>query len=166
MQEKMENHFVGDLQGLGYRAVSSLKEYGPKTFDKMDEKEALDQLKNSGLDAVITIVLLQKKKEVKYVPPKTYYSPNGYPNSDFWGYSSTVYRQIYQSGYYATDTKYFWESNFYDMNTRKLLYSVQTQSFDPANSETMANEYGKLIVKDMVRQNVLNQQKKPEITLN
>jgi hypothetical protein len=41
LQENMENHLVGDLQQLGYTAVSSLKEYGPKAFDKMDEEAAL-----------------------------------------------------------------------------------------------------------------------------
>ena len=65
LQENMENHFVGDLQELGYNAVSSLKEYGPKAFDKMDEEAAISKLKNSGVDAVITIVLLDKDKRKK-----------------------------------------------------------------------------------------------------
>ena len=53
------------------------------------------------------------------------------------------------------NTKFFWESNLYDMSTQKLIYSVQTESFDPANSETMAHEYGKMIIKNMVQQSVL-----------
>jgi hypothetical protein len=40
------------------------------------------------------------------------------------------------------------------MSTQKLVYSVQTQSFDPATSESLAHEYGQLIIKDMVRNNV------------
>ena len=155
LQENMENHFVGDLKELGYNAVSSLKEYGPKAFDKMDEEAALSKLKNSGVDAVITIVLLDKEKERKYVPGNMYYSPYGYYYNRFWGYRSTLYRRIYEPEYYVTNTKYFWESNLYDMSTQKLVYSVQTQSFDPANLESMGHEYGQLIVKDMVKQNVL-----------
>jgi hypothetical protein len=61
IQENMENHFVDDLKELGYNAVSSLKQYGPKAFDKMTEEEAIGELKNSGVDAVITIVLLDKE---------------------------------------------------------------------------------------------------------
>lgn len=158
LQENMENHFVGDLKELSYNATSSLKEYGPKVFDKMDEETALDKLKNSGVDAVITIVLLDKKKERKYVPANIYYSPYGYYSNRFWGYRTTLNHRIYEPGYYVTDTKYFWESNFYDMSTQKLVYSVQTQSFDPANSESMGHEYGLMIVKNMVKQNVLKQQ--------
>lgn len=155
IQENMENHFSGDLQELGYHVVSSLKEYGPKAFDKMDEEEALAKLKNSGVDAVLTIVLLDKEKERKYIPGNLYFSPYGYYYNRFWGYRTALYRRIYEPGYYVTDTKYFWESNLYDMSTQKLVYSVQTQSFDPANSSSMAHEYGRMIVKDMVKNNIL-----------
>ena len=41
MQQNMENHMVGDLKELGYNAVSSLQEYGPKAFDKMEEEAAV-----------------------------------------------------------------------------------------------------------------------------
>lgn len=157
-QENMENHLVNDLKDLGYNAVSSLKEYGPKAFDEMTEEAALAKLKNSGVDAVITIVLLDKEKERKYVPGNMYYSPYGYYYNRFWGYRSTLYRRIYEPGYYVTDTKYFWESNFYEMSTQKLVYSVQSKSFDPANSESMAHEYGQLIVKDMIKNNVVKKQ--------
>ena len=155
LQENMENHFVGDLRNLGYNLVSSLKEYGPKGFDKLDEEAAIEKLRTSGVDAVITIVLLDKQKERKYIPGNLYYSPYGYYYNRFWGYYGTLNRRIYEPGYYVTDTKYFWESIFYDMNTRKLVYSVQTQSFDPANSESLGHEYGELIVKNMVKENVL-----------
>lgn len=155
IQENMENHFVGDLQALGYNAVSSLKEYGPKVFDNIDEEDAVSKLKNSGIDAVITIVLLDKAKERKYIPGNLYYSPYGYYYNRFWGYRAVLTHRIYEPGYYVIDTKYFWESNLYDMQTQKLVYSVQTQSFDPATSESMGHEYGRMIVKDMAKNNVL-----------
>jgi hypothetical protein len=156
IQEKMENHMVGDLKNLGYNAVSSLQEYGPKAFDKMDEEAALAKLKNSGVDAVITIVLLNKEREKSYVPGHIYYySPYGYYYNNFWGYRTALYHRIYEPGYYVVNTRYFWESNLYDMSTQKLIYSVQTQSFDPANSESLAHEYGQMIIKNMVQQNVL-----------
>jgi hypothetical protein len=158
LQEQMEDHLVGDLQNMGCNAVSSLKIYGPKAFDNMDETAALNKIKNSGIDAVITIVLLDKQKERKYVPGNLTYSPYGYYYDRFWGYRSVLYQRIYQPGYYVTDTKYFWESNFYEMTGQKLIYSVQTKSFDPANKETMAHEYGMMIVKDMEKQHILTKQ--------
>ncbi|MDP4285201.1 MAG: hypothetical protein Q8891_12310 [Bacteroidota bacterium] len=155
IQENMETHLVDDLKGLGYNAVSSLQEYGPKAFDKMEEKAAISQLKNSGVDAVITIVLLDKKRERKYIPSTIYFSPYGYYYNRFWAYRTTLYRRIYEPGYYIVNTKYFWESNLYDMSTQRLVYSVQTQSFDASNSASMAHEYGKLILKNMVKEKIL-----------
>jgi hypothetical protein len=152
IEEKMENHFVGDLQTLGYNAVSSLKEYGPKMFDKIEETEGINKLKNSGFDAVVTIVLLKKERERHYVQPS-------YSNR-FWSYRYDVFNRIYEQGYYITNTKYFWESNFYDMATQKLLYSVQTQSFNPDDAESLGHQYGKMIVKNMVEQDIITKQNK------
>ena len=150
IQEKMENHFVSDLQKLGYNAVSSLQEYGPKFFDKMEENEGINKLRNSGFDAVVTIVLLKKIREEKYNSP--------IDNSRIWSYRNNIYNRVYEPGYYVIDTKYFWESNFYEMASQKLLYSVQTQCFNMENAEILGHEYGKMIVKNLVKQHMISKQ--------
>ena len=152
IREKMEQHIVGDLIELGYNAVCSCEEFNPKAFENMSEKVALDKLSNSGIDAVLTIVMLNKVKEKNYVPARI-------NNQDrFWGYYSNMYGRVYSPGYYTTDTKYFWESNFYNLDTKELLYSAQSQSFDPQSAATMGHEYGLMIVKNMVKNNVLQKQ--------
>lgn len=156
VKENMENHMVGDLKALGYNAVSSVQEYGPKAFDKMEEQTAISKIKNNGIDAVITIVMLDKEKEKKYVPGRIYYySPYSYYYNHFWGYHTAIYRRIYEPGYYVTNTRYFWESNLYEMDTQQLVYSVQTQSFNPSDSDNLGHDYGQLIINDMVKQRVL-----------
>jgi len=155
IREKMEDHMVGDLKDLGYNAVSSLREYGPKAFDKMDEAEALEKIRNGGVSAVITIVLLDKTRERYYVPGHISYSPYGIYHDRFWGYYNTMYGRIYSTGYYEFSTKYFLESNLFDMTTKELVYSAQTESFDPASTEMLGHEYGRMIVKDMVKKKVL-----------
>ncbi len=160
LQQNMENHLVGDLQIIGYNAISALQYYGPKSFEKIEEQAAIEKIKNTGVDAVITIVLLDKKKERKYIPGNIYYSPYSYYYNHFWGYRSTLYNRIHETGYYVTDTKYFWESNLYDIETQKLIYSVQTQSFEPSSSEIMGHEYGQMIVKNMINHTILNNNKR------
>lgn len=154
----MEQHFVDDLKGLGYNAVSAMTEFGPKTFENMCEKDAVDKIRNGGVDAVITIVLLNKSKERYYVPAQRQNLPRAVYYRRFGGYYTTIYDRIYTPGYYVTDTKYFWESNLYDMSSKDLMYSVQTESFDPTSSESLGHEYGKLIVEDMVKRGVLTKQ--------
>ena len=157
LREKMEEHLVGDLRDLGYNAISAMSVFGPKAFRRMSEDSVINNIKDVGADAVITIVLLDKSKERRYVPAQMRYYNRGYDNR-FWGYYTIMYDRIYSPGYYVTDTRYFWESNFYDMASRQLLYSVQTQSFSPSSSEELGHEYGKMIVKDMVKKRVLIRQ--------
>lgn len=159
MREQMENHLAGDLTAVGYNAISSLKLYGPKSFENSTEEEVLSNLNSIGVDAVITIVLLDKKSERYYVPQKVYRSPYrtrfGFYHQNFWGYYSTTHTRIYTPGYYQVDTRYFWESNFYEMGKKQLLYSVQTRSFNPSSTESLAHEYGKMIVNDMVKRGLI-----------
>lgn len=155
IQQFMEGHLAADLKELGYHTVTSLEAYGPKAFENIEEKTALEKIKDKGIDAVITIVLLDKKREKKYIPQNIYASPYNLYFNNFWGYRGTLYGRIYEPGYYVTDTRYFWESNLYDLRTQKLVYSVETESFDPANAESLGHEYGIMIIKNMLKQNVL-----------
>jgi hypothetical protein len=155
LREKMEQHLLVNLSDLGYNTICACDEYGPKSFENMDEKEAIDKITNGGIDAVLTVVLLDKTKERYYVPGRITYSPYGIYRDRFWGYYRTMYDRIYSPGYYEVHTKYFWESNFYDMKTKQLVYSAQTHSFDPSSSEALAEEYGHLIVANMQKNKVL-----------
>lgn len=139
MQEKMENHLVGDLKDIGYSVLSSLNEYGPNAFKKGDTAAAIIRLKESDADAALTIVLLDKEKEQQYIADNN--------RNLFTGHSYEMYERIYEAGYYVTNTKYFWKTNLYNFKTKKLIYSAQTESFNPDDVETLAHQYGKLIIK-------------------
>ncbi len=112
-------------------------------------------LKNSGVDAVITIVLLDKEKERHYVPGEIYYSPT-HLSAEFLGYYSTMYGRIYSLGLLYYQHVVFLESNLYDLGSKELLYSVQTESLTPGSMEGTAHEYGRQIVKDIVKKQVLS----------
>ncbi|HEY0678481.1 MAG TPA: hypothetical protein VGD17_09350 [Chitinophagaceae bacterium] len=158
LRQKMEDHLINDLREIGYTAFSSLQEYGPKAFDKIDEQTALDKLSNSGVDAVVTVVLLNKSKERHYVPGHLRYTPYSVYYDRFWGYYTTIYGRVYSPGYYEENTRYFWESSLYDMGAKELVYSVQTESFEPSSAERLGHEYGQLIVNDMIKRNILVKQ--------
>lgn len=161
IRERLEQHVVGDLRELGYDAVCSCDEYNPKAFENMSEDQAITKLRESGVDAVLTVVLLDKTQERYYVPGRVVYSPYMVYQGRFWRYSRVMYDRIYTEGYYSTNTKYFWESNLYDMASNTLVYSSQSQSFDPFSAESLAHSYGQMIVKDMVKKNVLADLKQP-----
>ncbi len=158
IQQNMENHLVGDLKELGYNVYSALEEYGPKAFEKLSEEESLQKLKANGFDAVLTVVLLDKKQERYYTPRRVVYTPYFTYHSRFWGYYRTIYERIESPGYYRSYSRYFWESNLFELNMNKLLASIQTQSFEPASTDALAHEYGKLIIKKMMEYNLLIKQ--------
>ena len=152
----MEANLVSNLKDLGYTAVCSCDEYEPKAFENMNEKEALAKLNKGGIDAVLTIVLLNKTKEKYYVPARVDYSPYAVYRDRFWGYYTTMHDRVYSKGYYVTDTKYFWESNFYSMDKApQLLYSAQSRSFDAHSGSYLTYQYRKMIVKDLLKKNVV-----------
>jgi hypothetical protein len=155
LKKQMEDHLVGDLKTAGYTAISCIDEYGPRAFATLEEDKVIEQLRNKGFDAVMTIVLLDKQQERDYVPGRINHSPYYIYQNRFWGYYRTINTRIETPGYYSTTTNYFWESNFYDMTAKKLLYSVQTESFQPSSAGSLAHEYGKMIVADMLKQQIL-----------
>ncbi|HEY6502925.1 MAG TPA: hypothetical protein VIZ28_03020 [Chitinophagaceae bacterium] len=164
IRENMEEQLVGELKELGYDAVCSCDEFGPKAFDKIDEKTALAKLSSSGIDGVLTVVLLDKERERYYVPGHMSYTPYSVYHRQFWGYYNTMYTRVYSPGYYDTDTKYFWESNFYDLSGgQELLYSVQSQSFESGSTKKLGHQYGQLIMEDMVKNNILVNQKEVKL---
>lgn len=149
LQEMMENKVVSNLMQLGYSAFSSLEAYGPKIFEGLSEKQALEKIRNSGADAVITIVLLNKHREKRFVEPRTQ------PAGGFWNYYDFRYNKVFEPGYYVTDTKYFWETNLYYTDSQQLLYSAQTRSFEYETKQAMSNDYASLIVADMLKRKVI-----------
>jgi hypothetical protein len=155
LREQMENHLQEDLQDLGLNAVSSMKLFGPNSFEQMNEDALLSKIEVDGVDAVLTIVLLDRKKEKYYVPGRVYFSPFFSYHNRFGPYWGVMYERIYSPGYYQSRTKYFWESNVYELKTKQLIYSVQTESFDPDEASALAHRYGKVIINDMKQKNVL-----------
>jgi len=156
LRQMMEENLVAELKKEGYNATSALQEFGPGTFnDKMDEKDALRKLKNSDARQVLTVVLLDKAKEKNYVRSGPMYGPYPWYYGRFWPYYSTWYGRMYQPGYYQTNVKYNWETNLYDLDKRKLIYSAQTQSVDPPTALRQAYLYARQIVKDMTKQQLI-----------
>ncbi|GAB4092540.1 hypothetical protein [Flaviaesturariibacter terrae] len=155
LRAAMEEHLTGDLTSRGYTAFSALQHYGPGRFKGLSEQESAALLKADGVDAVMTIVLLDKKQERYYVPSQVTYTPYGRYQNRVWSYYGILYDRIETPGYFTESTRYFWESNFYDLADNKLLYSVQTESFDPPSTQSAAHEYGKLIVASLMKSGVL-----------
>lgn len=155
LQVKIEDHLAGDLKDLGYNAIAANKVFPPGTFVKGDTARAKEAIAGKGFDGILTVVLLDKKKEEVYVPGKIrdyrYYTRYG----RFDRYLSEVSERIYTPGYFAEETRYIWENNFYDIGSRELIYSARSRSFDVASKTSLAHSYGQLMAESLVSKKIL-----------
>ena len=161
LQSKMEKHLVGDLNDLGYSAFAASDVFPSGTFIKGDTAKAIEALNSKGFDAVLTVLLLNKEKETHYIPGRTTnssYAPY-HDRLDLYYYS--MYDRIQTEGYYEYATKIFWESNFYDRYSKKMIYSSQTESFDLGSKENLAHYYGALLANNLVKSKVLIKPEEP-----
>lgn len=158
LQQQMEQSVVDELRHRGYAATSFYQQNGPHALDRTNEQTAISMLSKSGADGILTIVLLDTMKEHNYVPGNVDYYPVTYYNR-FWGYYGTVYDRVYNPGYYTTDTRYFWETNLYTAGNQELVYSVRTEFFEPTTTNSIADQYGRTIVKDMLRNGLIYKHK-------
>lgn len=150
---KTEQELAAAIQALGYQATAAAEEYGPKAFQNMKEDQALKKLRDINVDGIVTVTLLDKNKEKYYVPGNMSYAPFPVMRGGFWGYYSYFYPRVYDPGYYQTSTSYFFETSVYSIDN-KLLYSAQSEAFDPSSVSSLADEYAKTIVKDMRQKHV------------
>ncbi len=118
------------------------------SYDLLDQsnlKLPADQLtkilQNEGYDGVITMRLVDKSKQVNYVPGTTTYAGYGmygYPyggmyGGGFGGWYGNYGGAYYDPGYYQESTNYIVETNVFDVKTNKLLWTGTTKTVDPTD---------------------------------
>lgn len=158
-RETVEADLARALQSKGYQAVKSIEVMPPSFTDgKEPDREALlDKIKGSGVDAILTVALINKETENRYVPGSYTYEPIprfGYYGR-FWGYYNTWYPTLYSQGYYTEDKVYFIETNLYDAKTEDLLWSAQSETYNPGNLASFSKEFSSIVLAKMERDGVI-----------
>ena len=163
LRKQMEKHLADDLKTVGYNAVPALEEFGKGGLENLEQEQTYTKLCSKGIDAVITIALLDRKKEKFYVPAQVKYYSNLYYYNRIWNYNSIQADLTSPKGHYEESTQYLWETILFDLRTLWPVYAVQTKTFDPASLRDMGHEHGKLIVSKMLKDKILSPDgQKPE----
>ncbi len=158
----VENAVVVQLKKLGINAVSGTNILPDSFIDsnadgKVDneKKEAIQtKFKEQGVDGVFVISLMDVKESERYVPGSTYYTPaTGY--YPFYNYYSSTYNVVHTPGYYTKTTNYFLSSNFYDLNDEQLLWSAQSETFNPLSLNDFAKSYSASIAEEFLNSGVI-----------
>jgi hypothetical protein len=113
---------------------------------QLTKEQLIETIAKTGSEAVLTLAVLDTKTETSY-NQGTSYSPMNYGYyGSYYGYYNYYYPVVYSPGYYTTNKTYYIETNFFDVKTDQLLWSIQSQAYNPDNFDRMFKEYTRTIL--------------------
>ncbi len=123
------------------------------------EKAALQKLlKDEGFDGILTVSLMDIKKETKYVQGSNYYAPatfyGGYYGS-FYSYYPNMYSQVYIPGYYVNSEAIYLETNLFMVESGDLIWSAQSNTHNKNDVDEVAHSYAKGLVSHVLKKKII-----------
>jgi len=162
-RQNLEDELVEELKKSGIDATKSLDIFPPKLKEEemRSKDELLNAIEENRFDGVLTIAVIDQENDVQYVPGNYPYTPmNTYSYyGTFWGYYNYWYPQMYNTGYYDIDKTYFLETNLYDAESEKLVWSAQSKTVNPVSLETFTENFSEKIIDSIEKENLLGTDK-------
>lgn len=131
--------------------------------EKLEREQVEALVKERGIDAVIVTRLLDVARDEHYVPPTTtVYSDYGYPGygspyyGHYYGYYSYGYSVVTSPGYSYTSVTVILETNLYDSATGEIIWSGQSESFDPESAADVIQPTARKIVDELVKEKLIS----------
>lgn len=149
-QAYIEGKMADVLNSRGRKAVL-FTELFPPSFTgsaQLSREELAEKIASVGCDGVITMALLDVTTVETYQPPVVSSAPvgYGYGYGGYYGYYNTYYPVVYSPGYYTVDNTYLIETNFYDVVSDELIWSIRSEAYNPVDLETWFNGFSKLLL--------------------
>ena len=136
-----EDTFVKELAALGVSAKSS---YQLLTDEQIASKDALEAaIRAQSMDSVLVARVIGVEQISTYTPPTyTYtYTPSNFDPHyrDYHSYFNHAVR-VATPGYWDKYEVLKLESNLYDSASQQLIWTVQSESFDPRSATQMIDD--------------------------
>ncbi len=155
---EVESALAAKLEKNGIAAIKSTDVFPPKftPTDATPKEELLKAIRETGSDAIFTLALLDVVASERYEPPYVYPTPGPFLfYGGFYDYYSFRYPVLYQPGYHTEDKLYLIESNLYDTESEKLVWTVQSSSYNPTTLNSWFKGYVKMLVGQMKKDGLL-----------
>jgi hypothetical protein len=147
-----ENVMVDKLRQNGVKTAVPCASAFPDEKE-LTEQKIIDFVTANNVQAVLVTRMVDTKKEEVYHPPTGgyYTGPYGYYNR-FNRYYPHAYETIYTPGYTQTLTTVLLETNLYSSNSKELIWSMSTDTFDPSSMtqlvDSVSGKVLELLLKD------------------
>jgi hypothetical protein len=147
-----EDRFAAVLSGEGATASTS---YGALPHsNRLTESEIRGAIRGDDFDGVVVTRLLGVEEKTEYVPPRTYTVP-GYYHGGYYGYYGSAWDVVHEPGYYKTHTILRLETNLYDVGSGELVWSGQSETFDPSSLEDSIDSVTKAVAKRLRKEGLI-----------
>jgi len=160
-KQAVENGLQVQLQQKGLTVIKSMDVFPPNFSTQTGQQKELilSKIQSTNADGILTIALLKKETENRFVRTGGgYWNPGlryGYYNR-FWNYYSNWYPALYAPGYYDQQQVYYLETNLYDAKTEELIWAAQSETYDPTSIDSFLKGYVKSILEQMQKDGLIN----------
>ena len=153
LRHNLENRFSESLESMGYNTVSSISEFGPNGLRDLSQEATYISLCNKGIDAVITVALTEKVREISSEPAAAYIHPARYYYNHVWHYREGQLRLPRESS--DSIMTYSWEMILFDLSTLEPHYIAQTRPFTGTVRQSIDQEFWHGIIRKMTKERYL-----------
>lgn len=159
-RQTLEDELAAQLESQGIKVTKSSEVFTPNfTEEQLEDKELiLQSVRENGSDAILTVSVVDEETETRFVPGNITYNPTIRFSfyGDFWSYYTHYYPQVYDPGYYTKDRIYFLETNLYDAETENLVWSAQSRSYNPEDTEIFSEEFSQVTIEELKEDNLID----------
>jgi hypothetical protein len=144
-----EDVLASEITRFGGIGIAS---YNIMSADPKNRDLARRKLKEAGVDAVISMRVVNHDQVVSYTPGYWTGSPW---HSSLWGYWGYGWGSVYMPGYLETETLVGVETLLYSLDQDKLLWAGVSETFNAKDIESAVRKIAKKAVSRMYEQSVL-----------
>jgi len=155
LRSDIEYEMSNAAHKIGLKATNSMRIFPPELGKPFDDTERIKvRLQERGIDAILTVAIVDIKAE-RYVGPEKTYVPLAYYDR-FTNYYYRTEAVVYKPGYFTLQTRYFLETNLYEVKGGKLIWSGRSYVFDPQDVEKIVPKYAKKLFKEMLTAGIID----------
>jgi hypothetical protein len=155
VRDNIETSFSTALSNLGYNTVTALSEFGRTGLRDLGEDETYIKVRDRGIDAVVTVALVNKTREISNVPA----AAHNYRNNFYFNRIFQYKDNLTQPGTNTRNEQYYWECLLFDISKLEASIAVQTiPSSKPAQLK-MGNDLARRLIRKMAKEKTLKKQK-------
>lgn len=149
LQRQYEDLFVSGLTKAGADAVSSSSHFPADT--KLTKEQLQAKLGEEGVKSLLVTRVIDEKEKAQYHAPVAYPAPY----HSYFGYYSYTFDYVHSPGYVTSYIEIHLETNLYDVETGKLVWSGSKRITDERTDKANMKRVIEATIKDLQKNQLL-----------